>query len=140
MPNKKDGRKIEGMQIAADILSRLDPRTREKLMKEIGERDPALLAKLEQRMFTFEELVNLPDRDFQKIIKDIPRPTLALALRRASESFWSKMERNLSTRALDALKEEVDALGPRRVSDIETAQQQVIAIAKAACGGIPKKS
>jgi flagellar motor switch protein FliG len=131
MSNKKEsqGIKVDGMAIAAEMLNGLDPEHRKKLLDQMAKRDPNITQKIQKRMFGFEELIGLEDHDFQLLLREIPNSKLVMALRRATPELLTKIYRNMSARAGEILKEEVDTQGPKRVSDIVAAQADILKIA-----------
>ena len=78
-------------------------------------------------MFVFEDIVTLDDRSIQKVLREVDTKDLALALKTASEDVAGRIYRNMSKRAADMLKEDIEFMGPVRLRDIEEAQQKVVA-------------
>ena len=127
--SNQQGRKIDGMGVAAEILNGLDPEHRKKLMEQLAARDPQVVQKLEKRMFVFENLVRLSDHDLQHLLREVPNSKLVLALRRVTPELMEAVFKNTSARAGEVLREEVATQGPKRVSDIMAAQNDIIKIA-----------
>jgi flagellar motor switch protein FliG len=120
----------EGFQAVIDMLNVMEGPERDKLLANLARQDPALAAELEKGMFTFEELLQYESRGIQELLRLTPRETLILALRTASEALKAHLFKNLSKRAVEALHEEVMSSGPRRRSEVEAAQRDILSIAK----------
>jgi flagellar motor switch protein FliG len=127
---KGGGRRIDGMGAAAELLNGLDPEHRKRLLGEVAKRDPKVAAGLEQRMFGFEDLRRLSDHDLQLVLREVPHSKLIVALRRATDELQEAFYRNMTSRAGEMLREEVRAQGPKRVSDIQSAQADILKIAQ----------
>jgi len=122
------GRK-KGRKVAAEILNQLGGRA-ENILEQLKEKDPQVSEEIKEAMFVFEDLVNVEDRGLQKLLRQISKEDLALALKMASDELKEKIFRNLSQRAAQMLVEDMEALGPVRVRDVEKAQQRIIAVAR----------
>ena len=79
-------------------------------------------------MFVFEDIITLDDRSIQKVLREVDSKDLALALKTASEEVASRIYRNMSKRAAEMLKEDIDYLGPVRLRDVEETQQKIVAV------------
>jgi flagellar motor switch protein FliG len=124
------GRKIGGIKTVAEILNQLDRASEDLILKNIEEKDQILADEIRKLMFTFDDLVVIDDRGIQMILKEITTDDLALALKMASDELKSKIFRNMSQRAVQILKEEMEAKGAVRVSDVEKAQMNVVRVAR----------
>ncbi len=129
----KDTRSVEvhevgGVERLASILNQIDGDAGHVLMDEIEEIDPALATEINQRRFVFEDLVLVDDRGLQQVLRQVDSKSLAMALKAASEEVREKVFKNMSTRAADMLKEEIEALGAVRMKEVETAQLSVTQI------------
>jgi len=96
----------------------------------LRERDPRLVEEITELMFMFEDLVHLPPATIQRILKEVDSKTLALALKATSNELKEKIYENMSERAANMLKEELDYLGPVRIKDVEQAQKEILEIAR----------
>ncbi len=114
-----------------DIMTNSDRQTQQSLLDDLRERAPELAARIEQSLFTFEDLLKLPDRTLQTVLRAVETQTLALALKGLDEQSKARVTENLSERATQALEEDLEALGPVRVSDVENARAQLAAQARA---------
>lgn len=114
-----------------DTVTNMDRQTQQSLLEDLRERAPDLAAQIEQNLFTFEDLLKLPDRTLQTVLRAAESQTLALALKGLDEESKARVTDNLSERATQALEEDLQALGPVRVSDVENARAQLAAEARA---------
>jgi flagellar motor switch protein FliG len=122
--------KVGGVKLVADILNRLDHSSEEAVLASISQNRPELAEQIRQMMFVFEDLVGLDDRAMQQILKDIPKDQLAIALKAAKDSVKDKFFKNLSSRAVEILKEDMEAKGPVKLSEVEKAQQGILKVAQ----------
>lgn len=122
----KESFKLEGIAIAAELLNSLDKETREVLLQSIGQEDPILEERLREKMFTFEDIRKLSDRDIVEVLKVVDKNTLMIALKEAPEDIKQKFLRNMSKRAAKLFLEDMEALGPVKKSEIEVAQKQLV--------------
>ncbi len=125
-----EGKEIGGVNSAAEILNQMDNTAENSILAEVEEKDVDLAEGIRQLMFVFEDLVNVDDRGIQAILKEVSSEELLLALKTASDTLKEKLFKNMSERAATMLKEDLEAMGPVRVSEIVKAQQAVIRIAK----------
>lgn len=126
----KGNKDLGGAASIASILNEVDRETEESVLSTIEEEKPELAEEIRQHMFLFEDLVRLDDRGMREILKGVETAQLGLALKTASEELTGKMLGNLSSRAAEMLKEDMDAMGPVRLADVEAAQQAVIRVAR----------
>ncbi|MFP4306523.1 MAG: flagellar motor switch protein FliG [Desulfococcaceae bacterium] len=115
-----------GAERLAEILNQLDKAAVRSVMGEIERMDEVLAARIKQMMFVFDDVVLVDDRGFQDVLRRVETRDLAVALKAASEEIRDKVFRNLSARAGDMLREEMDNLGPVRMKDVEAAQQLIL--------------
>lgn len=125
-----DSAALGGVQPVAEMLNLMDKNTEEGIMSNIEEKDPILAEEIKKLMFVFEDLANIDDRGIQTLLKEIPPEKLLLALRMANDEVQNKIFKNLSQRAAELLKEDLDNMGPARVSDVEGAQVEIVNIAR----------
>jgi len=121
---------IGGIQTAAEILNQTDRATEAAIMEQIEEQEQDLADEIRKRMFVFEDLLQVDDRGIMAILKEISSDELKLALKTASEELKEKILRNMSSRAAEMLKEDMEVAGPARLRDVELAQQAIIKVAK----------
>ena len=115
-----------GPKVVAEILNRTAAGLEKELMDGLIHGDPDLAQKVKDLMFVFEDIVKLDDTAITRVLRDVETRELALALKVASEELKEKLLGTLSTRAREALQEEIEFLGPVRVSDVETAQSNIV--------------
>lgn len=121
-----EGSTAGGPEAVAEILNRTPSGVEKELMDGLSQGDPELAETIKDLMFVFEDIVSLDDRDITRVLKDVETRELALALKVASDELADRIKGTLTTRARDALEEEIEFLGPVRVSDVETAQASIV--------------
>jgi len=126
----KQSSAMGGVKNVANILNSLEKSFEDKLMGKIGKISPETAAIIQDQMFVFEDLKGVPDKDFQLVLREVPTDKLALALKGADQSVEDKVIKNMSSRAAEIFKEDIDSMGPVRVSDVEAAQKEILAITK----------
>nr|WP_242510324.1 flagellar motor switch protein FliG [Halorhodospira halophila] len=119
-----------GLQSAANILNNMDGQTETAILDNVKELDEELAERIQELMFVFEDLKQMDDRSMQQVLREIDTGSLTLALKGASEDLQAKFMNNLSRRAGEMLQEDLEAMGPARLSDVEAAQKEVLAVAK----------
>jgi len=117
-----------GVQSIVEILNRVDRTTEKTIMESLEMQDPEMAEEIKRRMFVFEDIVQLDDRAIQQIMREVDTKDLALALKGSSEEVAAKVGRNMSKRAADMLKEDMEFMGPVRLRDVEDAQQRIVNI------------
>ncbi|MEE8290626.1 MAG: flagellar motor switch protein FliG [Candidatus Tectomicrobia bacterium] len=122
--------KVGGILAVAEILNNIDQASEREIINGIEEVDTMLADEIRQLMFTFEDLKGLDDRGMQTVLREVSNDELILALRTASEELRDKILRNMSQRAAEMMREELDIMGPVRVSDVEQAQLKITQISK----------
>jgi len=119
-----------GIRVLADILNNVDKATEDAVMETIEEEQREMANEIRQLMFVFEDLITVDDRGIREILKKIESSQLTLALKTASEELSKKILGNLSTRVAEMLLEDLEVMGPVRLSEVEQAQQEIINAAK----------
>lgn len=119
-----------GAKTVAEVLNRVDPAAQKELLAQLDETSPALAEQIRALMFTFEDLVNIDERGFQRLIQDVEQKDLVLALKAASEVIVAKIFKSMSERTASVVKQEMDFLGAVRLRDVEDAQRRVVAAAR----------
>lgn len=109
-----------------EILTRADAATERTILERIDELDPPLAQDIRQRLFTIEDLVKLEDKALQLLLRQVDTKDLALGLKGTSEQVRERILTNLSERAQENLKEEMDLLGPQRLRDVEKARKEIV--------------
>jgi flagellar motor switch protein FliG len=128
--SKGKGKKLIGTKTIAEILNHCDRTTEQLVLERIEEQNTTLADAVRQLMFVFDDLVQVDKRGIQMILKEISTDELSLALKSASDALKEKIFANMSQRAIEILKEEIQMKGPVRVSDVERAQQNIVKVAR----------
>jgi len=123
-------RQLDGVEILAAILNELDGKSEETILASIESEDNDLAERIRKRMFVFEDLLAVDDKGFREILQNVDKTALAKALKTASEEMKTKIFRNLSERAAEMLREDLEVLGPVRLMEVEESQQTILKAAK----------
>ena len=121
---------LGGVKRAADIMNFLDSSTEGQLMDSIREIDEDLSGQIEDLMFVFNNLADVDDRGIQALLREVSSDVLVLALKGSDDNVQEKIFKNMSKRASELLRDDLEAKGPVRVSDVETAQKEILTIAR----------
>jgi flagellar motor switch protein FliG len=121
---------VGGPKAAADILNFVERTNEARIMSELDELHPDIAEKIRNLMFTFEDLKKVDDRGIQTILKEVPRDQLVLSLKTASDNLKEQIFRNVSQRAAQMILEDLQALGPVKLKDVEKGQQGIIDITR----------
>jgi len=124
----QDYTKAGGINALVDVLNSVDRATEKTIIETLEIHDPELAEEIKKRLFVFEDIVQLDDRFVQLILRDVDSHDLALAMKGSSENVINKIERNISKRVAQMLKEDIEYMGPVRLRDVEEAQQRIVAI------------
>jgi len=100
------------------------------IMEKIRESDEALGAKIQDLMFVFENLIDLDDRGMQELLRQVASDQLLLAIKGSDERLKEKIFKNMSQRAAEMLRDDLEARGPVRLSEVEAAQKEILAAAR----------
>ncbi|AGW12413.1 flagellar motor switch protein FliG [Megalodesulfovibrio gigas] len=122
----KEGKKVGGVQAVAEILNAVDRATEEEVLSEIEEESSQMAEEIRNLMFVFEDIKSLDDRHIRELLKEISNEDLTLALKGASDDLQQKFFGNLSERASAMIKEDLEIMGPVRLSDVEGSQQNIV--------------
>jgi len=122
--------KTGGVKTAADLLNWFDKEDGKELLKNLEKRNPKLGSSIRQLMFRFEDLVRLSPGDVAKIVKEVDQDDLIVALKNASHELKKIIYSTMSKRAVEALEEQLEFLGPKRLSEVEAAQDRVIQVVR----------
>ncbi|EDL56806.1 flagellar motor switch protein FliG [Gimesia maris] len=118
--------KAGGVELVAEILNVTDRMTNKGILESMDQETPDLADEIRRLMFVFDDLVKLDNKAIQALLKEVDTNQWAVALKGASEEIKQKVLSNLSQRAADMLREEMEYLGPIKVSDVEAVQQQIV--------------
>lgn len=122
--------KIGGTKAAAEIMNYLDNNVEGLLMDQIRDNDEDMATQIEDLMFVFDNLAEVDDRGIQTLLRDVPQEQLQKALKGADDMLREKIMRNMSKRAAEMLQDDLEAMGPIRVADVEAAQKEILSIAR----------
>jgi flagellar motor switch protein FliG len=114
----------------AEVMNRLDIATAKTILEGIEKEDPKLALSIRNLMFTFEDLLTVPETGIRELLGQIDKKTLATALRGSSEELKNYIFKSMSSRAVEMLKEDMDVLGPVKSREIQRAQTEAVAVAR----------
>jgi len=123
-------RAYAGLRGVADLMNRLDLKTGKNILEAIEAEDPKLALSIRNLMFTFEDLLTVPEAGIREILGQMDKKTLATALRGASEELKNYIFKSMSSRAVEMLKEDMDVLGAVKARQITAAQLEAVAVAR----------
>lgn len=121
-----DTNQLGGVEPIADMLNLMDKNNEKNIMSRVEEKDPELAEEIRKLMFVFEDLVFVDDRGIQGLLKEVDNAKLVIALKTANDEIRAKLFKNMSNRAATLLMEDLDALGPTKLSDVEKAQAEIV--------------
>ncbi|HBF07116.1 MAG TPA: flagellar motor switch protein FliG [Gammaproteobacteria bacterium] len=121
---------LGGIKCTADIMNFLDTATESQLIESLREVDEDLAQEIQDLMFVFENLSEVDDRGIQALMREISSDVLILALKGADEAVKEKIFGNMSSRAADLLRDDLESKGPVKVSEVEAAQKEILSIAR----------
>ncbi len=121
---------VGGVEAVAAMLNFADRATEKGILEAMEAQDPELVEQIRRLMFVFEDILLVNDKGIQMVLKEVENEELSLALKTASEELRDKMFRNMSDRAAQLIKEDMEYMGPVRVSDVETAQQKIVDVVR----------
>ena len=121
---------LGGVKTAAEILNLLDGTVESKVMEEIHEADADLGQELQDNMFVFDNLIDVDDRGIQTLLREVATDQLLLALRGADEALKEKIFKNMSKRAAEMLRDDLEAAAPAKLSDVEASQKEILQVAR----------
>ena len=129
---------LGGPKAAADIMNALEPSHESAIMEQITKSDEQLATTIQDLVFVFDDLIDLDDRSMQELLRQVPGDQLLLALKGAEDALKDKIFKNMSQRAAEMLKDDLESKGPVRVADVEGAQKIILQTARklAAAGTI----
>ncbi len=121
---------LGGAKAAANIVNFLDPSQESALMEQITAADQTLAARIQDLIFIFDNLVDVDDRGMQELLRQVPSDKLLIALKGTDETLKQKIFKNMSQRAAEMLRDDLEARGPVRLSEVEAAQKEILATAR----------
>ncbi len=126
----KEGKKVGGITSVAEILNAVDRATEEEVLAEIEEESASMAEEIRNLMFVFEDVKTLEDRSIRELLKEISNEDLTMALKGSPEEMRELFFRNMSERAGNMIREDLEIMGPTRLSDVEAAQQNIVKIVR----------
>lgn len=121
---------VGGVKAAANIVNLVDASKQSEILAKIKEGDEKLAQQIEDLMFVFEDLVEVDDRGIQALLREVSSDSLIIALKGASESIKEKIFKNMSKRAGEMLRDDLEVRGPVKVSEVEAAQKEILNVAR----------
>jgi flagellar motor switch protein FliG len=121
---------LGGVKTAAEIINLMGSAVETGVIESIREHDPDLAQKIMDKMFTFEDLLKLDDKSVQMVLKEVASETLVLSLKGASQELREKILSNMSSRAADSMREDLESRGPVRLSEVEAQQKEILKIVR----------
>lgn len=117
---------VGGIEVSAEIMNNIDRVVSKNIFDRLSERDPKLSEEIRKRMFVFEDIIKLDDRAVQRVLREVDQKDLTISLKGASEEVKEIIFKNMSNRASQIIKEELEFMGPVRVKDVDEAQQRIV--------------
>ncbi len=127
-PGGRNAAAVGGVQPLVDLINRADPATERVILESLEQRDPALAEAVRAKLFVFEDITTLEDRGVQLVLRQVETGDLAVALKGVTEVVREKVLSNVSERARENLLEEIELLGPQRVSAVEEARAKIVQV------------
>jgi flagellar motor switch protein FliG len=121
---------LGGVKTAAEMLNLMGTSIETSVLEYVREADNELAQRIMDNMFTFDDLIKVEDKAIQSLLKEVQTESLVVALKGADPELRDKIFKNMSTRAAETLREELEARGPVRVSDVETEQKEVLKVVR----------
>jgi flagellar motor switch protein FliG len=119
-----------GFRDVAELMNRLDPIAAREILENIEKEEPKLAINIRDQMFTFDDFLEVPEHDLRELMNSVDKKTLMVAMKGASEELRSHFYRTMSSRAVEMMKEDSEAMGPVRNKDVVKAQTEIVAIAR----------
>lgn len=121
--------KVGGVEKVVELFGHLDRSREKQILDKLDELNPPLAEVIRKHLFTFENIFCLDDRGIQAIMREVSNDTLTLALKTCTDDLKEKIFRNVSSRAAETIKDDLEVMGPVRLSDVEKAQTEIVKIA-----------
>ncbi|MBK9248588.1 MAG: hypothetical protein IPM69_10855 [Ignavibacteria bacterium] len=122
--------KTGGAHLVASILNKSNNATAKSLLENIEDKDPNLADQIKRLMFLFDDIAMIDDKGVQRILRDVDKRDLVLSLKATDEKIRTKIFKNMSERASQVIKEELDFMGPVKLREVEMAQMRIIDVVK----------
>jgi len=125
-----EGQQRGGVRLVAEILNQMDSAAENTILKGIEEQKQTLAEDIRRLMFVFEDLIQVDDKSIMAILKEVNNEILMPAMKTASDELKERIFKNMSERAVQMMKEDLEVMAPIRLKDVESAQQAILRIAK----------
>jgi flagellar motor switch protein FliG len=119
---------VGGIDLIVDIINQVDRGTEKNIMENLEIEDPELAEVIKKRMFVFEDIITLDNKSIQRVLREVDNHQLAIALKGAGESVKEVIMNNISQRLATMIQEDLEYMGPKRMKEIEDAQQKIVNI------------
>jgi len=119
-----------GAQMVANILNKSQNAAAKAMLESIEEQDYNLASEIKRLMFLFEDIIGIDDRGIQRLLRDVDKKDLAMALKVSDEKIQQKIFKNMSERAAVVIREELEFMGPVKLKEVESAQMRIVEIVK----------
>ncbi len=124
--DKSLGEPVDGPKIVADILNRMNPANKEKIVRAIQASNPEIATKIEEKLFNFDDIAELTPQGVQVLLKEIDQNDLLLSLKTASKKASSALFENMSERRRQIVQSDFENMGQRRLSEVDEAQKRIL--------------
>jgi flagellar motor switch protein FliG len=122
--------KMGGLKAAADIMNYLDTNVEGQLMDAIRDHDEEMSQQIQDLMFVFDNLIDVDDRGIQSILREVQQDILMKAIKGTDDVLKEKILNNMSKRAAEMMVDDLEAMGPVRISEVESAQKEILSVAR----------
>jgi flagellar motor switch protein FliG len=119
-----------GIRAVAELINRMETKAAASILEKIENENPTLALSIRNLMFVFDDVMLIDDQGMREILQRVDKKSLAMALKGTSEELRNQFFRNMSSRAIEMLREDMEAMGPIKVKDVESAQQQIVAVVR----------
>lgn len=124
----QDFTKVGGIESIVEIISSVDRSTEKNILEQLAEQEPDLAEAIKKQMFVFEDIITLDSRSIQRVLREVPSENLTIALKGTGENVKEVILNNVSKRSAQTIREELEFMGPKRIKEIEEAQQEIVNI------------
>jgi flagellar motor switch protein FliG len=121
--------KVGGVEKVVEVFGHLDRSREKQILETLDQINPPLAEVIRKHLFTFEDIFSLDERSIQMIMREVSTETLTLSLKTCTDELKEKIFRNISSRAAELIKEDLEVMGPVRLSDVEKAQTEIVKVA-----------
>jgi len=119
-----------GIRAVAEVINRMETKAAAAILEKVESENPALALSIRNLMFVFDDVLLIDDQGMREILQRVDKKALTIALKGTSEELRNQFFRNMSARAVEMMREDMDVLGPVKVKDVETAQQQIVSVVR----------